>query len=322
MDHKLERKRLRQVASPIGWALLIYLMLMNLAVMVVAMVDTVVIYIELTNGADYTREQIDTMVLSNGWGYLLTILVGMVALRVWQGREFCTRTLWTRGRPMKAGDFWELCCIFVAGQLVFTVLAPIQESILNFFGLSALSSVEAATMSNETWSMYLYACIGAPIAEELVFRGMVLRLLEPHGKRLAIFGSAFAFSIFHGNLVQIPYTFLVGLILGYVAVEYNIVWAMLLHMINNLVLADMISRLTVALPAGTDSLIQAALILLCGIGAVGILLARRQDIRRYHRENPMKDAHVAGFLTAPGMVAMMVATVVTLLIPLVQQAMG
>lgn len=319
MDHKLERKQLRKAFSPLGWALLIYLLLLNAFVTIGAMVDVFLISLREMNGEILSMEQREQILMNNGWGYLVTIAVGLVALRVWKGKQFCSQTLWTRGRPMKLGDFLCLTCLFLAGQAAFQILALVQESILNQFGLSALSSIESATMSPSSLSMFLYACIGAPVAEEILFRGLVLRQLEPYGKRFAIVMSAFAFAVFHGNLVQIPYTFLVGLVLGYVAVEYNILWAMVLHMINNLVLGDMIERLTAGLGSDVTNGILVVIIYLSALSAMVILPFRGKEIREYHRENPIRDDHMAAFFTSPGIIAVIVSTLIALAAPLVGQ---
>lgn len=50
----------------------------------------------------------------------------------------------------------------------------------------------------------------APIGEELVYRGIVLRCTAKISQRFAIFLSAFIFGIMHGN----PYQFLLGFMLG------------------------------------------------------------------------------------------------------------
>ena len=92
------------------------------------------------------------------------------------------------------------------------------------------------------------ASILAPLWEELLFRGYVLRTLRPYGKRFAVMGSGVLFGLFHGNLLQTPYAVLMGLVLGYLTVEYSIHWAVLLHLFNNLVLADLLSRITASLP--------------------------------------------------------------------------
>ena len=306
----------RKYFSVLGWALLIYLLIMNAWVVAFAVIDSVVLGFRQGAGEHFTTEQIDQILMSNGWGYFASIATGLIILRVWKGKGFCYKTLWTRGHPMKFGSFMALLCIFISGQFLFQILASIQEAILNAFGLSALEAIESATMDYDSLSMFLYAAIGAPIMEEIVFRGVALRYLEPYGKGFAVVMSAFLFGIFHGNIVQIPYAFLVGLVLGYVAMEYNILWAMVLHMINNLVLGDLVSRL---LPEMAANAVLNAVILGCTLAALIILAVKRKDILGYCRANPMKDADAGNFFTAPGVLALEIFTLYAVASPLVAQ---
>lgn len=65
-----------------------------------------------------------------------------------------------------------------------------------------------------------YLAIGllAPLAEEMVFRGAILKSLL-HSQRLSVWGaivlSAFFFALIHFNPVQMPHAFLIGLLLGW-----------------------------------------------------------------------------------------------------------
>ena len=70
-----------------------------------------------------------------------------------------------------------------------------------------------------------------PVAEELVFRGIVLsRLNLGFGVTPAIILSALMFGIYHGNLVQGIYGTLMGLIIGYVYIKYDaLVYPILVH---------------------------------------------------------------------------------------------
>lgn len=319
MTQKQEGKMHRDYFSSMGWALIIYSLIMNAMVVLVAVYDAFMIGMRQGMGEDISQEQLESILMSNGWGYLITIAIGLLAIRIWKGKRFCHETLWTRGKPMRFGSFMGILCVFISGQFAFQVLASIQESILNVFGLSAMEEIESATMDYDTFSMFLYAGVGAPIMEEIIFRGVVLRHLEPYGKRFAIVMSAFLFGIFHGNLVQIPYAFLVGLVLGYVAVEYNILWAMVLHMINNLVLGDLLTRLTAGLPEMMGDLIFSNLILGCSLVAVILLMVRRKDIDAYWNENPISDRRAGDFFTAPGVLALELLTLFSVASPLIDQ---
>jgi hypothetical protein len=154
--------------------------------------------------------------------------------------------------------------------------------------------------------MFLYVCLFAPISEEILFRGLIMRSLEPYGKKFAILASAFLFGIFHCNIVQSPYAFAVGLVLGYVAVEYNILWAMVLHMINNLVLADMIYRLLGSLPDDTVNVIIWLIILVCSGVAALIMIVKRKQIAAWLRENHTHREYAKCYFSCAGTILVLI----------------
>ena len=82
-------------------------------------------------------------------------------------------------------------------------------------------------------NLFIIAVLPA-VLEEAVFRGCVLRVLRPFGDGFAIIVSAVLFSLMHGNIRQIPFAFIVGLILGRLYVITNSLWLpMIVHFINN-----------------------------------------------------------------------------------------
>lgn len=134
----------------------------------------------------------------------------------------------------RAGEvlLWVLCLLALQGAagLLQSLLSPAME----FFRTK--SKVVSGTAETSV-SLALYTAVAAPVTEELLFRGAVLRSLQPYGKRFAIFCSALLFGLVHQNLTQTPFAFGFGLLAGYVAMEYSILWSMSLHILNNAVLA-------------------------------------------------------------------------------------
>jgi membrane protease YdiL (CAAX protease family) len=211
--------------------------------------------------------------------------------------------------------------MMVCGQLIFQVMATIQELILNLFGLSAVAALESATLQIDTFSLFLYAGILGPIAEEVLFRGLIMRSLEPYGKKFAILASAFLFGIFHCNIVQSPYAFAVGLVLGYVAMEHSLLWAMVLHMINNLLLADSMPRLMQNLPLLAQEIIFAVVIWGCAIAAIVLLIVRRKEVSAYLKQGKMHPLCLKSFLTAPGILVLTGVLIANIVLTIVLQAL-
>ncbi len=307
MDKKLANKKMRSQFSSTGWAILGYHLLMDICILAILYGD--VIYQSIMAAfTGTTPEQIIGNVSGNAWGYLVCIGMGVLLMFLWKGRKFCTQELFARGRPMKVGDFLCLLSVFMMGQTLFSLLSIVQELILNQFGFTAVRAVQSATAQSETLSMFLYASFGAPIAEELLCRGLAMRPLVRYGKRFAILMSAFFFGLMHCNIVQTPFAFVVGLVLGYVAVEYNILWAMVLHMINNLVISDLPPRV---LGYELGNTIAGLVIWVFAVAGLIVLIRRRHEIRCYIEENKVDNHAVACFFTSPGVIITFVVLMYT-----------
>jgi CAAX protease family protein len=82
----------------------------------------------------------------------------------------------------------------------------------------------------------LAAVILAPIIEELLFRGLVFKRLYGYmGRISAMIISSLFFGIYHGNMVQGIYAFIVGMLFVFVYDKYKTIAAPILaHMVANL----------------------------------------------------------------------------------------
>jgi hypothetical protein len=78
--------------------------------------------------------------------------------------------------------------------------------------------------------------IVGPVCEEMVFRGAMLHSMLKRGMApwSAILTSSMIFGLIHANPAQIPYAFLLGLVLTYLAYKTrSIIPSVILHVINN-----------------------------------------------------------------------------------------
>ena len=315
MYEEYRLKEMRRVYSRQGWALLIYYGILNAAVMLVMMVDAIYQGVVMAmTGQEMDLQQItETLEANSGWGYFLAIGVGLLILLLWKKPRYFGQTIWKQGKPMKVGSFFALLAIFTSAQLGVQLLYMLLELLANSFGYSMTEAMESAGGSMDSLSMFLYVGLGAPISEELLFRGLILRSMEPYGKKYAIFASAVLFGIYHGTLVQIPFAFAVGLVLGYVTVEYNIGWAVVLHMFNNLILSDTLTRLMSLLGAPWSELWFWLLIIVCAIATVVVLIVKRRSVKLWwnrYRDDPRC---ALAFISAPGIIVLLLLmTVLTL----------
>lgn len=305
-------RQLRHGYSVQGWALLVYLGIMNVAVILVMVLD---VFAQIGRsmesvGAVDMEWVMERVMANSGWGYLVAIGIGFLVLLLWKKPKFTFGTIWQRNKPMKVGGFLQILCIFMSAQMVFMLLSLLVELILNQMGMT---TVPAEAIDMDGLSMFLYAGLGAPIAEEILFRGLFLRSVAPYGKKFAIFSSALLFGLFHGNLSQAPFAFCVGLVLGYVTLEHNIGWAMALHMFNNLVIADNLGRLAELMPQGVGEGLLWVLMGLFTLAAVVILIVQRKKIGAYIKETKDDPQCAKTFWSAPGIIVLVVILGLTIL---------
>ena len=152
-------------------------------------------------------------------------------------------------------------------------------------------------------------CLLPAILEEMIYRGYILRTLRRHGDGFALVVSSVLFALMHGNILQIPFAFIVGMVCGYLVIKTGRIWlGMMLHFLNNF----MSTLLSYAdLFTATDELKQKMyLIVFSIIGTVGliallILFAMSDPIVR--RDQPRASEMTAGqktgsLLLAPAMI--------------------
>ncbi|MCI8814537.1 MAG: CPBP family intramembrane metalloprotease [Lachnospiraceae bacterium] len=124
---------------------------------------------------------------------------------------------------------WMLLLGMSICHLVNMLLSILQIARL-FPGYGELS--ERVFSNQSFWPMLFWVGIVAPIAEELIFRGLIFRrLLDDMCLGWAIGISAFLFGAYHGNMMQFLYAGILGACFAYCYYRLDSLWApVLLHM--------------------------------------------------------------------------------------------
>ena len=126
--------------------------------------------------------------------------------------------------------FIPMGIVTVSAYLNYAAVLPFEAA-----GIITNSQLSASVDSiPQLILMILSSAVIPPIAEEIFFRGFVLKRSLPIGSMKAIVISAAIFSLFHGNLGQIIYTFAAGVAFGYIyLLTGSILPSILLHGLNN-----------------------------------------------------------------------------------------
>lgn len=122
----------------------------------------------------------------------------------------------------------QLFCNYIVSFLaaLFPSWMEFYEKLLESAGLD----------TNITLLMFFYSVILAPIAEELIFRGVTMRI----ARRAFPFWAAnllqaFLFGAYHMNMIQGCYAFCLGLVLGYICEKGGSIYlSIFLHFLFNL----------------------------------------------------------------------------------------
>ena len=132
-----------------------------------------------------------------------------------------------------------------------------------------------------------YAVLPA-LFEEFAYRGVIMQSLRRYGDWFAILMSSLLFGLMHGNLVQVPFAFTVGILLGYCTVASGTMWVgIAIHFGNNLISALQSVIGQAYGEAAGYAFVSAVMVALMLFGVVcAVLYACRN--RRFFRLNPGK----------------------------------
>lgn len=116
-----------------------------------------------------------------------------------------------------------------------------MTAIANFFGADGeLVSGIGISIDSEHMNDFLYVVTFifiSPILEEFAFRGILLDTLSKYGKFFALYASAIIYSLAHGSFLEFLPSFIMGILLGKLALRYKSIKPVIsIHIIFNLLL--------------------------------------------------------------------------------------
>ncbi len=208
-------------------------------------------------------------------------------------------------------------------MLVSTIIVNLISSIFqDIMGITFESGMEDMTAEGPLDAIILAISLAVipAVVEEFCIRGVVLQPLRRYGDKFAIIMSAAIFSILHGNMVQIPYTLVAGIYLGYLCVATGSIWpSIVLHFVNNMFSAV---QLIILSNYGEKAGAAAVVIMLGVLVAVGIAggliffnMGYKTDLKK--GVNTLKTGEKVGaVLSSPALIVaiifMLISTVLTI----------
>ena len=274
------------------WRIVCYPIIYFAFQMLTAFVWSVVIGVYLAADAAFKGREIETEELAREITSALQSQITLIALFslcltllvIWlfMRKEWKRESFWQKVPPAPAA--LVLCAflgpplnMFTSGAIYFTRLTEI------FPGYEELIS---GVLGNNIFLEIITVGVLAPVAEEIIFRGIALKRLRGLNLKLplALFIQAFLFALIHGNVVQGVYAFVFGIVLGLLYVWFDTVWApVAAHTAYNSFAVTLSSLTEQSAGAGQDEGVLgfAVLTVVSFIISVGIMvLIRKKYVKR------------------------------------------
>ena len=182
------------------------------------------------------------VIKDEGTSTMIVAIAGLIPMIMYIGKDALIANLKEEKSKFRIWDLLLIWAIMMVSNTIFSNLFGNVEKVVNVFGMTTLTDIESrnATMSI---IMTLYVVVVAPIVEEVIYRGIVMKSLEKYGAATAIIGSSILFGTMHQNLIQSPVSIFGGLILAVVAYKYSVKMSITLHLMNNFIV-ELAGRMT------------------------------------------------------------------------------
>lgn len=228
-----EKKRIRKNYNSIGITLLSDYILGN------GLFYAAIITLSLFFGYETVSDENGTMIFGAVEIVLSTWILAFAGMIVFVG--YCIFTGYDPKelfsvKGIKAGELTKYILLVLGLQKASLICTIFVSMFLNSFGLEVTAFDYVMAHDPQTYAAdFISSIILAPIAEELIFRGVVLRCSAKISGRFAIFFSALMFGLMHGNPYQFVLAFLIGIPLAMIAMKTgSIIPSIICHMANNL----------------------------------------------------------------------------------------
>ncbi len=281
---------MKNVMKKIGWTIVAFLpipayFLLQVVVIMVAEVVMVVPLIMKNPSAQGLEVEIYRMAMDNIM--LLQIVAQIATLLVfgaWYYFAYGRKRRPETAQKPESGHIVRLVLLGLILQFGISSVLSIVESLAPKLLESYNELMELAGLGEMSLPVLIATTIMAPLSEEVLCRGVILRLAEKVSPKFWVANviQALAFGILHGNWVQGIYAFALGLILGYIYGKFRNIWlCMLLHGAMNLSsflvnpFYSLFSEKTSAIVFYVVFVISAVLFVLCFMPFV----AKKQNVR-------------------------------------------
>lgn len=170
--------------------------------------------------------------------FVLCLFVPICFYFFFSGKKY-TQTI-----PQNKPEFLQICFGVGSTVVVGSVAANLGDSLmLILFSIFGMEDKYYAMLQNDTaypsnfWLIPIFVLVLSILPaffEEIALRGIALSVTKKFGILFSLFFSGFFFAFLHSTWVQIPFAFVLGIVLAYFTLRFNTIWiAVISHFIFN-----------------------------------------------------------------------------------------
>ena len=217
----MEEKSMRKSFSGLGWRFLI-------GTLVIYAVQMIVMGIAGVVKPEWLEDTTISLILAVLPLYLIGMPVLIAVVKRMPGEAPVKKSI-TPGQFILA---LLMCYTLMYGGNLVGVLITTVVGVLK--GSAVQNTIMTVATGSNMFVTFIYMVICAPILEEYIFRKLIVDRTAKYGEGVAIVLSGLMFGLFHGNLNQFAYAFLLGGFLAFMYVKTgNLKITIGLHMCIN-----------------------------------------------------------------------------------------
>lgn len=138
-------------------------------------------------------------------------------------------------KSMAANDLLKCMLIGYALIIIGNLFGlGVTEVIALIKGEAVINPIVDIVSTGNIWITSIYTVICAPIFEEIIFRKLLIERTVKYGEKAAVIFSGITFALFHGNLNQFVYAFILGVFLAFIYLKTGqLKYCIIIHMFIN-----------------------------------------------------------------------------------------
>ncbi len=315
---KNEKKKIRSYGNRIGGALLLSLFASNVIIFILMLAALSI------GGMTLVNSPIFNLVLQLSYSFIMFVPVFAVIARL---SKFRIKDLFVH-KKIPASDTFFIVCMGLMVCMGANIIVGWWYSFLDGLGCNLdFGELELPDSVGGIILWIVTISVVPAVVEEFGMRVITLGMLRRFGDSFAILASGLIFGIIHGNAVQIPFAFVLGIFFAYITVVTgSVIPAVIIHFINNFY--SCISEISAELWSEEIQVIvnYVPFILFIAMGIIGCAVLSRKTVyfkkRLYLPDSPVSQssAFVTFFFTSPCIIVFWAYNLLLSLILLLPQA--